>query len=514
MELEAKLDEDFLFYLNFSNTFLRRILDKDTQLRAKLWLYKIIGEPCEGIHRKRCRNIYFSHLLVNMQNNKLEGPFMQNPFEVDMGNASEVFGPIPETIEPPSWLNDTDYKLPSDHNEKKQGRTYVATRTLPNGQGAFAYIGVSLTDKEPMWIGAGESSFDQQLKGKYGEMMPPEYEMEKILARRKDPKEREKVLTFYDVLLRCIADELDGKQTEVNETVEGLLIQLIHDLCNKQLYDPYEAMDEADRRIELLLLLFQRVKLRRDRVAKREEILDQLEQRVMPQSFFDVTELLPEDKYKFPAAMWEQAIDKIPTRDQMDRLMHAYPLSLIKKFLECLSAYKENIAVRMQRRHETIVSQMKKEMRKEGEKRRRLAEESESACGTALLVLEAVRAQYKKKMDLERKNKEKTDVELSDHSKIYESMKAAVFDTQKLVEDEALRGKFLASQINAVSEQTEQFNQVNDDIIRKTEEANMKILKNIRNLTTAVKRYETMIADMKAASAAQKKAAPTQMFFF
>lgn len=512
MEIEAKLDEDFLFYLNFTNTFLRRITDRETLIRAKLWLYKLIGEPCEGIQRKRCRNIYFSHLLVNIQNSKLEGPFQQNPFDVDVANATEVFGPIPETIEPPSWLNDTEFRLSDEPREKKQGRTYVATRTLPNGQGAFAYIGVSLTDKEPMWIGAGEGSLDERLKVKFAEMVPPQYEMEKILARRKDPKEREKVLNFYDVLLRSIADELDGKLTDENETVEGLLVQLIHDLNNKGQYEQYEGLEETERRIELLMLLFQRVKARRDRVAQREEVLDELEQKVMPQSFFEASELLPEDKYKFPAVMWEQAIDKLPTKEQMERLQAAYPLSVIKKFLECLSAYKEKIAMRMQRRHENIVSQMKKEMRKEGEKKRKIAEDSQRACESAMAVLEAVRAQYKKKMDMERRNKEKETVELSEHSKMYENMKAAVFDTQRMVEEEALRGKFLANQINAVSEQSEQFNLVNDDIIKKTEEANMKFLKNIRNLGVAIKRYENMIADMRSGIEGQKKA--TQLFFF
>lgn len=45
---------------------------------------------------------------------------------------------------------------------------------------------------------------------KFKDMVPPVTEMEKILARRKDPKERQRVLTFYDALAQNIADELDG----------------------------------------------------------------------------------------------------------------------------------------------------------------------------------------------------------------------------------------------------------------------------------------------------------------
>lgn len=32
------------------------------------------------------------------------------------------------------------------------GRTYIATRTLPDGEGAFAYLAVSLADNGPLWL--------------------------------------------------------------------------------------------------------------------------------------------------------------------------------------------------------------------------------------------------------------------------------------------------------------------------------------------------------------------------
>uniref|UniRef100_A0A6P7H494 Uncharacterized protein LOC114344173 n=1 Tax=Diabrotica virgifera virgifera TaxID=50390 RepID=A0A6P7H494_DIAVI len=124
-----------------------------------VWLQKLIGEPCEGVQKKRCRNIYLSNLLVGMQNGLLEKPFMAPARDTDILNAHEVFGPIPDTVELPSWLNDTELDTTRIHTSEgkgKRGRTYVATRTLPNGQGAFAYVGISLTNEEPMWLGAGE----------------------------------------------------------------------------------------------------------------------------------------------------------------------------------------------------------------------------------------------------------------------------------------------------------------------------------------------------------------------
>lgn len=54
------------------------------------------------------------------------------------------------------------------------------------------------------------SGFDEHMQQKFNEMVPPITEMERILAKRKSPKEREKVVKFYSELLQNIADEIDG----------------------------------------------------------------------------------------------------------------------------------------------------------------------------------------------------------------------------------------------------------------------------------------------------------------
>lgn len=96
--------------------------------------------------------------------------------------------------------------------------------------------------------------------------------------------------------------------------------------------------------------------------------MDDLEERVMPKSFFE-SSVLPQDKYEFPAAMWEQAINKVPTMKVIERLQAVYPVLVIERFLKLLTDYKEEIAMRMQRRHENLATQMKKELRKEGERK-------------------------------------------------------------------------------------------------------------------------------------------------
>lgn len=140
------------------------------------WLHRLLGEKCVGIDSKRCRNIYLTQLLVCMQNNVLEGPFRLAPGEIDISDAFEVFEPISESCKvkywnlsrfltvwsflfiskEPDWLQEKDDVPQSDGRNQKEGRTYIATRVLPGGVGAFAYVAISMGDEEPKWIGGGE----------------------------------------------------------------------------------------------------------------------------------------------------------------------------------------------------------------------------------------------------------------------------------------------------------------------------------------------------------------------
>lgn len=52
-----------------------------------------------------------------------------------------------------------------------------------------------------------------------------------------------------------------------NETVNGLLEQLIEDLKNKEQYQEYEDMNEKHRRKALLMMLYQNVQTRRFKVS-------------------------------------------------------------------------------------------------------------------------------------------------------------------------------------------------------------------------------------------------------
>lgn len=337
---------------------------------------------------------------------------------------------------------------------------------------------------------------DQQISQKYREEVP-QYEMEQILAKRKCPKEREKVLTFYDTLLQIVADELNGKAPEFNETVEGLLEQLIEDLKAKDQWNCcYEQLDDYDKRMELLMTLYDRIKVRRDKVARREEILDDIQQKLMPH-LFDVSAVEPDDEYKLPAAMWQQTIEKMPSKGQMETLKQCYPIPVVEKFVIYLAAFKEEIAERMHKRHEAIATQMKKELRKESTKKKKEADKMEIICIETEEIYKSVTTHWKKVQAIIEQNANQYKLPVSEHTRLYEGLKAAALDTQKLVEEEAARGKFLAEQINIVSEQSETIKEIHEDSIKKSEMTNSKILKNIKRLNHSIKLYESRISEIK-----------------
>ncbi|EFA06809.2 uncharacterized protein LOC662519 [Tribolium castaneum] len=512
MEIENKLDEDFVFYLGFVGTYFKHIRDKDIRHHCEQWLLKLCGEPCQGIEKKRGRNIYLSQLILCMQTGILGNEFKVPVNEVDVANATQVFQlqPEGEAFQTPGWLEDNDADVGTAARNAKTGRTYVATRTLPGGQGAFAYVAVSLDEEEPKWLGGGEGVFDRHMEQKFREEVP-DYEMEKILARRKDPKEREKVITFYKVLLTNIEDELDEKiHAGENDTVNGLLEQLEQDMRDRGQFEPFAHLNAKDLRNELLLVLHDRIQLRINKVMKREELLDEIEKGILAKSFFE-TSVTPEDKFLLPPAMWEQAINKIPNKKLLEKLRDNYPMILIEKFLKLLSDYKEEIAVRMHRRHENIAAQMKRELRREDEKGKKLVEGAQIACDHATEILKAVKEAYTTKAEVERRNAEKVAIPKSEHSELYDQMRAALLDTQKSVEDEAARGKVLAAQIGEINEQTEMCLKVTEENVRKIEEKNMEIMKNIKRLNAAIDNQQKRIEMVQKVGA--KKGNQLEFFF-
>lgn len=161
-------------------------------------------------------------------------------------------------------------------------------------------------------------------------------EIESILIKRRNPEERERTLKYYDYLLYRIKRELDGvPPAEEDDAIEGLMAQLIEDLKNNHTWDEYDVMPQKAQRQELLLLLEDRIHERKLRLAQREQYLDTVEQKFMPDTLWETT-CMPSDKYKqdkeaHANRMWEQAINLGPKKKLMNILTENYPTCLVVK---------------------------------------------------------------------------------------------------------------------------------------------------------------------------------------
>lgn len=154
---ESKLDEDHLFYLQFTNNFISNVTRPRDFDHCSRWLEKLAGEPMYGVEAKRNRNMFLAMLLVAMQDNKVKGPFATFPPPGNLPNAALTFGLVSDEERMVQAdmafdlydreLNMTDYKFKSE-----DGRTYVATSSLPESSGVMAYLGITYGGGEGLWL--------------------------------------------------------------------------------------------------------------------------------------------------------------------------------------------------------------------------------------------------------------------------------------------------------------------------------------------------------------------------
>ncbi|CAG2060017.1 unnamed protein product [Timema podura] len=121
------------------------------------WLQKLCGEAAIGEDCKRTRNAYLSHLVLEMQEGRLMPPFLEYPPEGKLRLAVDVFGPESAIVKEPPWLQAIAEGTGADFiHSSKDGRTYLASRYLNDGKGAFSYMAISVADQEPLFVPLSE----------------------------------------------------------------------------------------------------------------------------------------------------------------------------------------------------------------------------------------------------------------------------------------------------------------------------------------------------------------------
>lgn len=116
---------------------------------------KLCGGTYTTREQKRNRNIFLSNLVLCMQSGNLVEPFTIQPHEVNVLECVKYFGDPQVELEEQDWLDQPPEAPDASSDGRVDGRTYVATRAMPGGQGAMAYIAVTFAD-EAKWLGGGE----------------------------------------------------------------------------------------------------------------------------------------------------------------------------------------------------------------------------------------------------------------------------------------------------------------------------------------------------------------------
>ncbi|KAL1115367.1 hypothetical protein AAG570_007397 [Ranatra chinensis] len=166
------------------------------------WLQRLVGWMPEDVASKRERNVYLSRLIQGIQEGVLTGIFAKPPQRGLLKPTKEVFDVMSldklmevrngdERIDP-AWAEgganglgrwddifpgsqacfdryespytqvegdtvedlhvETELDMRQLTSKSKDGRTYLATRTLPNGEGIFGYVAVSIGGGDSQWI--------------------------------------------------------------------------------------------------------------------------------------------------------------------------------------------------------------------------------------------------------------------------------------------------------------------------------------------------------------------------
>jgi hypothetical protein len=143
-ELPDRLDENYLFLLNFVNDGLDG-LNEDGRNVARKWIVKLGTETeTRSVSAKLKRNSYLGKLITCLQENHLDAPFNSPP---PAGELPAVNWETPK-LETPDWLDRLVYEEANKtHVGGKNFETYVSTKIFENGCGACAYVAVTVKNE-------------------------------------------------------------------------------------------------------------------------------------------------------------------------------------------------------------------------------------------------------------------------------------------------------------------------------------------------------------------------------
>lgn len=249
--LNLKLDEDFLYILDFSKNVSKNFAkDPDQNSLCNQWLTKLNSVSYEGMTAKRTRNSYLTKLIICMFDRKLSKMFLKKPPTGDLESI-----PMPFVIETePYWLKDAIGS--GEANGAKDCQTYMSTKMLDNNRGICAYLGMNIVDEgddDYNWLNMGDGSqFDKKIDKIFQDDEKLNFEN---LIRNESMKAVTKENVFVEhrkFLIRLILAELEGKAEPNNPELDVGLQAYLNQIQGTEEEHAYNKLSSERKRNWLL----------------------------------------------------------------------------------------------------------------------------------------------------------------------------------------------------------------------------------------------------------------------
>ncbi|KAI4486292.1 hypothetical protein M0802_012397 [Mischocyttarus mexicanus] len=481
LEIEEVLDYDFLQFISLAKTYYTELLDEKDKLLCMQWLTKLCGEKVKGVTYKRNRNIYLLQLLMNMQENKMTGPFLMPPGDKPLPPAKSIFISQDSGKISPSKIETGVGEMPEDFQEKlADGQTYIAIRSLPNDQGTFAYIGLN-TNKEISCTSSSiccsctsstsksqtldniskitalkEQVSEAQIEDLYKQNIEPKisgthvhvvcigdiiqlYQSLHMPEKTASSRQRDE-MKFYNKLLRQIDMEITGVEYENDGIIKFLLNRLEQDLKEDPKMKHMFKLTPAQKNLKLLEILRQKVIVRLQK-EKRRVLVEKMEEHMLTSSVD--SKCCSSYTEKGTESMWELIVTKPLKDNDINRLCDLYPEEVVSTFLDLLITDRQVILQRGKRRQLKMIKKMKSEIDKEIQSEKAIYSKLQETCREWNEILSTIEGMI---YDAENEIVETSET-LEPKDGILENMIADIKETENLVMEEANLGEILIEKI-------------------------------------------------------------------
>ncbi|XP_050527685.1 uncharacterized protein LOC126897831 isoform X2 [Daktulosphaira vitifoliae] len=285
-----------------------------------------------------------------------------------------------------SWedfVHDRELEMIDLSQLSKDGRTFIAVKTLPKNAGIFTYVAVSLGGNGSCgWVNSsGKPVFSPEIKStdmkvetskesekdcflQQDNIQKITAEVRSVLAKRKPPEARMFTYQFYKSVYDNIEQEMLNEQDPNSLACRDPYIEKMLEMLTRDIQACNNTNPEMFKRIKMLSMLKKKVKAILLNIEKRNNNLTSIE--VSSSSpIMTLTNPAANCSNSMSEMMWQEALLEKPTIKVAESLSKTYPVCLVKTLLALLARERRKIINRMKEKQENLIKAMKKDLQEE-----------------------------------------------------------------------------------------------------------------------------------------------------